>query len=316
MLEGRQEDAVGGLAGGEVDGVIGQLQEGVVAGRAVEQGLIADDVRLESGTVEELDERGVGGEAFGVVPVGEGERSAEHGDGVHLWRDYIGIDRELTASGREQRVRVARITVERHVASGMRFTDDEHHEPRRLVRLCTHLERQRMPTGQGALLTEAADLIVGKDTIEVHEVDPLRHGPDGDEEQGHEHQSEEGVLVAADAEEALRLLHATDHHDRREYEERDGRHEPGVEVGDKLRSLVGIGLEDRRDGAAREEHMADEEVANEDGAGDDRHGQQQGVEDLQPPGGHKRGEQKDDAEQQQAEANAHGYGTEREVLCQ
>ena len=92
LLEGRQEDAVGGLAGGEVDGVIGQLQEGVVAGRAVEQGLIADDVRLESGTVEELDERGVGGEAFGVVPVGEGERGAEHGDGVHLWRDYIGID--------------------------------------------------------------------------------------------------------------------------------------------------------------------------------------------------------------------------------
>ena len=32
LLEGRQEDAVGGLAGGEVDGVIGQLQEGVVAG--------------------------------------------------------------------------------------------------------------------------------------------------------------------------------------------------------------------------------------------------------------------------------------------
>ena len=128
---------------------------------------------------------------------------------------------------------------------------------------------------------------MGKDTIEVHEVDPLRHGPDGDEEQGHEHQGEEGVLVAADAEEALRLLHATDHHDRRKDKERDGRYEPGVEVGDKLRGLVGIGLEDRRDGAARKEHVADEEVADEDRSGDDGDRQQQGVKDLQPPGGHK-----------------------------
>ena len=150
-----------------------------------------------------------------------------------------------------------------------------------------HLKRLRVTTRQGTLLTEAVDLVVGKDAIEVDEIDPLRHGANRDEQQRHEHKGEEGVLVSAHAEEPFRLLHAADHNDRRKNKERDGRHEPGVEVGDKLRGLVGIGLEDRRDGAARKEHTADKEVADEDRSGDDGDRQQQGVEDLQPPGGHK-----------------------------
>ena len=91
-----------------------------------------------------------------------------------------------------------------------------------------------MAASQGTLLAKAADLIIGKDAIEVNEIDALRYGANGDEEQRREHEGEEGVFVSAYAEEPFRLLHAADHNDRRKHKERDGRHEPRVEVGDEL----------------------------------------------------------------------------------
>ena len=198
----------------------------------------------------------------------------------------------------------------------MRLSNNKHHKSRHLVRLRAHLEGLRMPASQSTLLTETIDLIIRKDAIEVDEINALRHGSYRDEEQRHEHQCEEGVLVSAYAANGLGLLHAVNHDDGRKHEESDGRHKPRVEVSDKLGSLVGVRLKDRRDGTARKQHVANKEVANEDGSGDNGHGQQQGVENLYSARSHERGEQEHHAEQHQAKAYAYGHGAKREVLCQ